>query len=325
MYNESRMISHLGIPSLDLYYESIDEDDPLKPGHLYILSHFYDTDNLYWFVYIKSNGSKVFMLKDFEFPYYVNSVKRYMYEGKEFIAFSKGFPEDENDFQYDVVLQESMIQDVKVWLLCKDIDITFPKDNCMYAWFDVKVCHGLAKLSVRKPTVRDVKQYQRPTSLLQYPGCNSECSFFIDFKVLKTPELPQEYKEPIFTNKKLKALESEFSFADQPKTQEQILDEKFMNKIWETFRRNDEEKHRHEKMQEELRREREREREKLNLPTPLDSLPGYNPSVSQTPKPTMKTQIVRPPPKMQRVPVGGTPADDSNEVKNNKPNMKRNT
>lgn len=317
------MLSHLGIPATEMTYETIDDESTiLKPGHLYILSDFFDKSTMYWFVYIKSNGSKVFILKDFKFPYYVNEIKRFEHEDKEFIAFSKGFPEDKNNFDYDVVLQESMIQDTKIWLLCKDIDITFPKENCMYAWFDVKVCFGLAKLSIRKPRVRDVKQYQRPTSLLKYPGSESECSFFIDFKVLKTPELPQEYKEPVFTNKKLKAIESDFVFTNQPKTQEELLEEKIRNEILDALRKRDEEKYRNDEIQQELQREKV---EGPKFPSPLDMLQSFRNSATSTPKPMM-TQFAKPPPNKPRVPVGGNPATStSNEVKNNKPPINRKT
>lgn len=172
-------------------YEKIPDDKTLIPNHLYKISEIYES-NPYWYIYVKSDGLKIFILKELSFPAYVKDIRIKKLENNSYEAsFSILFPDNYgnvNKNSKDVIIYSTYMNKARIWYLSKDVEITFPSvENSIFGWFDETFMDAYDKARTYGLGERDVSPSQHRLSTLKYYGYDSKQRIFMDYKVVHSP------------------------------------------------------------------------------------------------------------------------------------------
>lgn len=185
------MLIDIGLESNELVSIQLSKGTRFKKGFLYDIADPSNKED-YLAMYVSEEGKKILFPKYLRFPEYVDRINFGRYEGFQSAYFNIQFPDSSNEDE-DVIFIKFPIKDVYIWLLVKDVDYSFPIDNCIYGFFEVQFNNAIKQLnSIKNKSERIVRPYQKRLSLLLYPGSFSEKPMFRDYKVVCSPKMPSQ-------------------------------------------------------------------------------------------------------------------------------------
>lgn len=185
------MLIDIGLQTNELAIIQLSKSTRFKKGFLYDIGNPSKKED-YLAMYVTEEGKKIYFPKYLRFPEYVDRINFGRYEGFQSAYFNIQFPDSSNADE-DVIFIKFPIKDVYIWLLVKDVDYSFPIDNCIYGFFEVQFINAVEQLnSIKNKSERIVRPYQKRYSLLLYPGSFSEKPMFRDYNVTCSPKMPSQ-------------------------------------------------------------------------------------------------------------------------------------